>query len=136
MNSQMEAHHQKSPAARKRVQRATPRSHLNGGKFKNGTAHHHAGKRHQKHQKEQQQIGRAEQDALAVEMPFGKGTEKSRIQKMVDEKQKEERDTQATVGIQISRELVGHQKQKVRKHQDVYENFDFLFDAHFTARFF
>ena len=105
------------------MQRTAPRSHINRRKRENRAAHHNRAERHQNHQNEQNPDGRAKQNPHGIVFSAKRRTVKSAVQNMVQNKQRKKSRPENSMRRKIAHNLMAHQKNKVRKHQNVGDDF-------------
>ena len=105
------------------MQRSTPGSHINRRKRENGSAHHNRAERHQNHQNEQKPSSRTQQNPNGIIFSAVQGAVKSAVQDMMQNKQRKKRSSENSMRRKISHNLMAHQKNKIRKHQNVGDDF-------------
>ena len=105
------------------MQRPAPESHINRRKRKNRSAHHNRAERHQNHQSKQKPNCRAQQNPHGIVFSTQRRTVKSAVQNVMQNKQRKKRSPENSVSRKVPHNLVAHQKNKVRKHQNIGDDF-------------
>ncbi len=117
------------------MQRPAPGSHINRRKRKNRPAHHNRAERHQNHQGKQKPRCRAEQNPHGIVFSSQRRTVKSAVQNVVQNKQRKKRGSENSVSRKVAHNLVAHQKNKIREHQNVGDDFKKFSNFHIQIIF-
>lgn len=105
------------------MQRSASGSHVDRRKRKNRAAHHNRTERHQNHQSEQKPRSRAQQNPHGIIFSAVQGTVKAAVQNVVQNEKRKKRSPENSVSRKVSNNLVAHQKNKVREHKNVGDDF-------------
>ena len=113
------------------MQRAAPGSHVDRRKRKNRATHHNRAERHQNHKRKQKPRSRAQQNPHGIIFSAVQGTVKAAVQNVVQNEKRKKRSPENSVSRKVSNNLVAHQKNKVREHKNVGDDFKKFSHFHF-----
>ena len=92
-------------------------------KRENRSAHHNRAERHQNHKRKQKPSSRAQQKPNGIVFSSQRRTVKAAVQNVMQNKQRKKRSPENSVSRNVPHNLVAHQKNKVRKHQNIGDDF-------------